>query len=236
VILRKCALVVCLLAGFMVPLHSQVNSQPIEQAGQVHLDLCLPGSHCVDLCKLAAQLDTPDKNDAATMALEAPKGHQHRLHVHDDILLSYDKKEQIIWFCSTGKGFQITQIHKVIRKECDVNGPDMPFDLKVHANLRTSQSAGAQLASGPPVAGTAGHWYKFTFIIAGKTPPDSRRNARPNYDPLDPPLLIVGKLYDPHIIVTGPGDTGREGNPCPHPSPSPHKDGKASSQKGGKAQ
>ena len=236
-ILRKCALTICLFTSLVAGLHSQDKPQPKKQGMPEHFDVCPPKSRCVDLWALAHQLDQPDINDAATMVLEAPKGRPHRIHAHDEILLSYTKQEQIIWTYSNGKGFQITQIHKVIRNECDKSGPDMPFDLTVHTNLLAPQKPGTPLASGAPIKGTAGHWYKFSFIIAHDTPPAYRKNAPPAYDQGDPPTLIVGKLYDPHIIVTGGDPSGREmacPSPTPRPSPSPHKKEKSNSQEGGK--
>ncbi len=230
---RQCAVVICFLAGAVAVLYSQqTKPQTQDQAAQAELHIfvspCPEGSYCVDLCLLAAQLDRPDPTDAATGVLEAPKGHPHRVHAHDDIRLSYDKKEQIIWTCKN-KGFQITQIQRVWDGCDDRSIPDMPFDLKRYAfdpttgysYLRAPQNPGAQLYSGPPVGGAVGHTYKFSFIIASDTPPGVRGSKSP-----DPPVLWAGKLYDPHIIVTGPGDpTGRKSciSPGPHPTPSPHK-------------
>ena len=88
----------------------------------------------------------------------------------------------------------------------------MPFDLEKYKQLRMPQSPGAQLASGPAVSGSSGA-YKFSFIIAGDTHLNREKN--------DPPVILQGTRYDPHIIVTGPG-TGKE--PCPSPTPGPHRD------------
>jgi hypothetical protein len=213
-ILRSCALVICLLPLLAAPFHSpqpQTQRQAAQPPPNANAYACRQGRCVVDLCALATQLD----NKKAQQITVGP----HQFRVHDEIRLHYGKdkngreiNEQIIWACSTNKGFQITQIHRV-RPEGDT-GLDMPFDPTLYKEkLRAPQTPGAQLASGPPVYGSDGT-YKFSFIIAGDAPLCGMQG--------DPPVIFSsGKRYDPHIIVTG-GDGGQR--PGPTPTPGPHKD------------
>lgn len=198
----RSAVVVCLIAGLISPLHSQENRKA-----------ALPGHPpaakfvSVDLCALAARLDAK-KQPIRLDGLEK----NFSLADHDDITLRYDNKDQIVWTSCKDKSFEIVTIERVWNHGCpkdqSVPGPPpLPFPFAPPKNyFGVVQKPGSLLHSGPPVKEAIGQRFKYTFMVGDKQ-------------------------YDPHVIVTG-GDPGRPGKDgqhvedCPPPDHGP-KNGKA---------
>jgi hypothetical protein len=222
----KSAVVVCLVAGLIGPLHSQVKPKPKmtippEKALPVKPAVCPkdnPEIICVNLC--ATQLSPngqpqvsaegpknvkPSPPGKKMLSLESPKNHKLLLVDHDEIPVSYTKQEQIVWTCKD-KEFAIIKIEKAWRPDSSsdhgrTDAPDFPFVKRDYLNK--TQVAGTLLYSGTPVCEAVRQRYKYSFKVGNQS-------------------------FDPHIIVTG-GDGSRENGhhheDCPPPDhgPKPEK-------------
>ena len=196
----KSAVVVCLVAGLISPLHSQ-DKQKVALPNHPPVAKVIS----VNLCDLAARLDAKDQS----IHLDGLKKN-FSLAGHDEIVLRYDNKDQIVWTSCKHKSFEIVTIERVWNHGCpkdqSVPGPPpLPFPFAPPVNyFGVPQKPGHPLKSGPPVKAAIGQRFKYTFMVGDKQ-------------------------YDPHVIVTG-GEGGRENGQhdedCPHPDPGP-KSGKA---------
>jgi hypothetical protein len=126
--------------------------------------------------------------------------------------VSYTNQQQIVWTCKDNE-FAITKIEKAWFPDSSSDhgrsgAPDFPFVKRDYLNK--TQSAGTLLYSGTPVCEAVNQRYKYSFKVGDKQ-------------------------YDPHIIVTGgeagrPGKDGYHHEDCPHPGPTPAKQGAESKQ------
>lgn len=209
----RSAVVVCLIAGLISPLHSQVKPKPkitIPPGKELPVSVCPKGIKCVDLCALAAQLSAKDQ--PKPIRLEGLK-ENFSLADHDDISLSYDMKEQVVWTCSN-QTFAIIGFQEVWQPGYAKNPSALPLPIFPFAPpqpyLNVVKQPGFLLCSGPPVIAAVGHRFKYTFLLGGTQGPDT--------------TIFGGHKFDPHIIVTG-GDGSRENGHdhevCPHPDHDP---------------
>src|SRR6266853_138050 len=157
----KGAVVVCLVAGLISPLHSQVKPKPKmtippEKSLPVKPAVCPKDDRriiCVDLCDLAAQMSAdgepqvsaegpknvkPSPPGKKMLTLESPKNHKLLLVDHDEVRVSYTKQEQIVWTCK-GKEFAIIKIEKAWRPDSSsdhgrTDAPDFPFVKRDYLN------------------------------------------------------------------------------------------------------